>query len=237
MSDRGSIHKWVDTAAMIVGAAAVVWVLVLRPAVESVGPAAGRQDRVRSIDGTIARARLSIGGGAPWETGRPVVVEAVDYECPACRGFERTVLPELERHLGQTVTFAYLNLPLESHPHALEAALAVECAGAQGRFLAMHDELLSQPLAEASSLKSAQQIGLDMKAFHLCLASDGTRADVDADVATVKQLVGRLATPTFLLGWARADGGVNVVKGFAGSLPPEAFRTEVEKLAKNGPSE
>ena len=128
MAERGRIQSWVDTAAMAVGAGAVLWVLVLRPWVGTAEPRPLEPERVRDVAGTIVGERLKVGGGAPWEPGRVVVVEAIDYECPACRGFQQSVFPELEQHFAQTVTFAYLNLPLESHAHALGAALAVECA-------------------------------------------------------------------------------------------------------------
>lgn len=237
MGERGSVHKWVDSVVMAVAAGAVLWALVLRPWVGPVEPPPGPQERVREVTGTIVRERLKVGGGAPWEPGRVVVVEAVDYECPACRGFQQTVFPELEQHLAQTVTFAYLNLPLETHSHSLVAALAVECAAAQGSFVAMHERLFAQPLIYANTSGYAQEIGLDLDEFRACLVADTTRAAVDGDIATVRELVGRLATPTFLLGWARADGGVDVERAFVGALPPVSFRTEVERLTAVGPPE
>ena len=234
---EGSIHKWVDSVVMAVASGAVLWALVLRPLVGATEPVPDAQERVRDVTGTIARERLSVGGGAPWKPGRVVIVEAVDYECPACRTFQQFAFPQLHQQLAPTVTFAYLNLPLEAHPDALGAAIAVECAAAQGSFTAMHERLFAELPMPADMSVYAQQIGLDLVGFRECLGADMTREAVDADIAAVRELLGRLATPTFLLGRARADGGVDVQRAFVGALPPVLFRTEVEKLTALAPSE
>jgi protein-disulfide isomerase len=73
----------------------------------------------------------------------------------------------LER-FDQKVRFAYRHFPLEDvHPHALLAAEAAECAGAQGKFWEMHDLLFAhQDHLKLPQLHSyAVQLGLDMALY------------------------------------------------------------------------
>lgn len=69
------------------------------------------------------------------------VVEYGDFECPICKQTAPSVKLLLERFENR-VRFAYRHFPQEwIHPHAMLAAQAAECAGAQGQFWAMHDLL------------------------------------------------------------------------------------------------
>lgn len=74
------------------------------------------------------------------------VVEYGDFECPNCKQAAPAIKLLLERFAEQ-VRFAYRHYPLEEvHPHALMAAQAAECAGAQGQFWPMHDLLFEHQL-------------------------------------------------------------------------------------------
>src|SRR4029078_10880382 len=69
------------------------------------------------------------------------IVEYGDFECPNCKQAAPAVKLLLERFAGR-VRVVFRHFPLEEvHPHALAAAEAAECAGAQGKFWAMHDQL------------------------------------------------------------------------------------------------
>jgi protein-disulfide isomerase len=95
------------------------------------------------------------------------VVEYGDFECPTCKQAAPSVKLLLDRFDGK-VLFAYRHFPLESiHPHALRAAEAAECAGAQGQFWTMHDLLFAnQPHLELKHLKGyAERLDLDMATF------------------------------------------------------------------------
>jgi protein-disulfide isomerase len=92
------------------------------------------------------------------------VVEYGDFECPNCKQAAPAVKLLLER-FDQRVRFAYRHLPLENvHPHALLAAEAAECAGAQGKFWQMHELLFAnQDHLKPKNLHAyAEQLGLDM---------------------------------------------------------------------------
>lgn len=70
------------------------------------------------------------------------VVVLSDLECPYCRDFHRVLWAVQEAHPGQ-VSLAFVHFPLGIHPHALEAARAVECAAEQHRSGSMIDAIFS----------------------------------------------------------------------------------------------
>src|SRR5437867_2381559 len=91
------------------------------------------------------------------------VVEYGDFECPNCKQAVPAVKLMLERFAGR-VRFVYRHFPLEEvHPHALHAAEAAECAGAQHKFWEMHDLLYeSQAQLRLPQLRSyAEKLELD----------------------------------------------------------------------------
>ena len=76
-------------------------------------------------------------------TARVTLVEYGDYECPFC-GMAHPVVKQLLRLLEDDMLFAFRHFPLSQiHPHALDAAIAAEAAGAQGRFWEMHELLFT----------------------------------------------------------------------------------------------
>jgi len=95
------------------------------------------------------------------------LVEYGDFECPNCKQ-AAPVVKLLLSHFSDRLRFVYRHFPLEEvHPHALNAALAAECAGGQGRFWAMHDLLFEQqPSLDHEYLQAyAQRLKLDMTRF------------------------------------------------------------------------
>lgn len=92
------------------------------------------------------------------------IVEYGDFECPNCKQAAPAVSMLLKR-FGSQVRFAYRHYPLEAvHPHALLAAEAAECAGAQGRFWEMHGQLFEhQSHLDLEHLRRyAEDVGLDI---------------------------------------------------------------------------
>ena len=97
------------------------------------------------------------------------VVEYGDFECPNCKQAAPAVKMLLEHFKGR-IRFSFRNFPLEEvHPHALSAAEAAECAGAQERFWPMHDLLFdSQPHLKPPQLRTyAERLQLDMPRYDL----------------------------------------------------------------------
>jgi protein-disulfide isomerase len=100
------------------------------------------------------------------------VVEYGDFECPDCKQAAPAVKMLLARFDGR-VRFVYRHFPLEGvHPHALQAALAAEAAGAQGKFWPMHDLLFdSQSHLKLPQLRGyAERLELDMARYDADMA-------------------------------------------------------------------
>ena len=98
---------------------------------------------------------------------RVTVVEFGDFECPICKQAVPAVRLLLNRFKDR-IRFVYRHFPLEEvHPHALRAAEAAECAGAQGQFWPMHDLLFEyQPRLKDAHLRSyAERLQVDMTRY------------------------------------------------------------------------
>lgn len=95
------------------------------------------------------------------------LVEYGDFECPSCKQAAPAVKLLLERY-AQRMRFVFRAFPLEGiHPHALRAAEAAECAGAQGKFWQMHDLLFENQLhlKQHDLIRYAERLQLDMPRF------------------------------------------------------------------------
>ena len=98
---------------------------------------------------------------------RVTVVEYGDFECPDCRQAAPAV-KLLLKHFHGGIHVVFRHFPLEEvHPHALQAALAAEVAGAQGKFWQMHDLLFENQrhLKPAHLRTYAQRLDLDMARY------------------------------------------------------------------------
>lgn len=132
------------------------------------------------------------------------VVEYGDFECPNCRQAATAVRIMLARFPGR-MRFVYRHFPLEGehprmHPHALQAALAAEAAGAQGRFWSMHDLLFAnQRELDLPRLRGyAQQLGLEMARYDADIADEGHLLRVREHVASAERSAVR-STPGFFV--------------------------------------
>src|SRR5437867_2728387 len=73
------------------------------------------------------------------------VTEYSDFECPYCASFATVQMPVIREQLIATgkVRWRYRDFPLPTHAYSRYAALAAQCAGEQGKFWAMHDQLFT----------------------------------------------------------------------------------------------
>src|SRR5205814_8082834 len=65
-----------------------------------------------------------------------LVIEFGDYQCPTCRMFWKDVEPRLKKDYIDTgkVKLAFRDFPLNQHPEAVLAAMAVNCARDQNKY-------------------------------------------------------------------------------------------------------
>ena len=129
------------------------------------------------------------------------IVEFSDFQCPYCRAFAVSS-DSVRWRAGLPVRFVFRHFPARSnHPFAYQAAVASECAGAQGRFWEYHDLLFAKDtrLGDGIWADLARTSGVgDLKRFRMCLASDAPRLVVDRDIAEGKR-IGVRATPSILV--------------------------------------
>lgn len=198
-----------------------------------------RRTPVRSVAFTIlalaasaARAQQTDGaaGRSQGPQAAPVTVyEMADFQCPACRQFALTVLPEVERDYIQTgkIHWVFINLPLvRIHKNTIPAAEVAMCAARQGKFWPMHDLLyhhqdewaeLDAPLPYLYGL--GDSLHLSRTELQSCVESHATRPAIDADAAGAAR-AGARATPTFYI-----EGGL-----LEGAAPYPEFRTILDSI-------
>jgi protein-disulfide isomerase len=104
------------------------------------------------------------------------------------------------------VRYVFKDFPLEQlHPQAKEAAEAAHCAGEQGAYWAMHDQLFDSQESWGGQedptpifVGLARDLGLDDGALQECLDSGRFTQTVAADLAEGRAL-GVTGTPTFFI--------------------------------------
>ncbi len=125
-----------------------------------------------------------------------------DFQCPFCVVLHRNLQIVRARYPG-AVRVVFRHIPIESlHPYAYDAALAAECAGAQGRFEAFHDALFdsqdSIPREQWSWFADGASVA-DIPRFDQCMQTRQFEDRVRADMEQAKRF--RLTgTPSVIVG-------------------------------------
>jgi len=141
-----------------------------------------------------ANAAATIGPKAPVVT----LVEFADYECPYCQKVAAD-LKRLQHDLGDKVALSYKDFPLPMHQDAEKAAEAGRCAGKQGKFWELHDEMFHTKALGVDQIKEqATKLGLDVALFDKCLDSGEEAAAVEVDRKEGVKL-GITGTPSFFI--------------------------------------
>jgi protein-disulfide isomerase len=107
----------------------------------------------------------------------------------------------LRAKLPTQLSVVYRSFPLASHSHAVEAAVAAECADRQNNFVAFHELITTVPVTAFggswNALAAASGIR-DTIAFARCRASLDILARINADKAA-GEILGVTATPGILV--------------------------------------
>ena len=131
------------------------------------------------------------------------IIEFVDYQCPACRGYDGVLNTLAQRH-PRDVSWLFIHSPLSIHPFAQQAARAVECADAQSHFSAMREQVFARQ--DSFGLKPwsayARQAGIvDSARFTRCLSDSSSARRIQRGMRLAQQ-VDLIGTPTILVnGW------------------------------------
>jgi len=139
-------------------------------------------------------------GDAPIE-----ITEYLDFECPVCASFDVIQMPTIKEQLINTgtVRWRYRDYPLPNHRYSRFSAHAAQCAGAQGRFFEMLDQLFhnhqwAQTGKDPSRLfrDLAKTAGLDLNAYDQCMEEGRYAQRIEFSRQEGDQLLVN-GTPTF----------------------------------------
>jgi len=148
---------------------------------------------VETVEGRNIQISLRGAAAKGSPAARIAIVEYSDFECPFCGQHARTAYAELGRSFVETgrVKYVFRHLPLERlHPRAFDAAIAAECAGAEGRFWEMHDRLFAgqNKLGKPDLVSHAEALRLDAGQFERCLSSARAKGKVQDDLGEANRL-------------------------------------------------
>jgi protein-disulfide isomerase len=231
-SRRGRLHKTLDIAGTVVSLAGGV-------AVVGVAAAMYAHQRPRPPVQQIPKEPVSIEAAALQgsSTAPAVLVVFSDFQCPFCRAFAQNVLPQV---IDKFVTpgkfqLAYMQFPLvHIHPLAMKAAQEAVCAGAQGRYWEMHEQLFQGPdLTDYDLNGFASAIGLDGNQFQRCMSEPATAATLERDIALSKALA-IAGTPTFFVGLRAGPHSVQVVRRFSAARTFQQVAAQLDGTVKDG---
>ena len=160
----------------------------------------------------------------------PVTIyEYSDFECPFCASFVRDTKPQLVATYVETgqVRIVFRDFPLPNHASAELAAVTARCAGEQGAFWPMYEQLFAThriewggvPLRDrAVMVEFAANLGLALPQFETCL-DDPSVAEAVREESRNASRLGINSTPNFLI-----NGQI-----IRGALPFGTFEAFIER--------
>lgn len=159
-----------------------------------------------SVPTFVRRLEVSSGHGHIFGPNNAVVKVIVfdDLECPFCAQFHRT-LRAIRARFPLDLSVEFVHFPLANHRFARPAAIAVECAGLQGKLEGAIDEVFARQdslgLVSWAKIAAAAGIG-DTVAFDRCRRDTLARFPIIDSGQAVGRSVGVTFTPSiFINGW------------------------------------
>lgn len=162
------------------------------------------------------------------------LIEYSDFTCGYCLKFFKETLPKLQATYIDTgkIRFVYRDYPRADRGVGVEAAVAARCAGAQGRYWAMHDRLFGEgSRLDSGGFKSfAKTLGLDQEQFGKCFDERRHLESIFQDRREANRW-GFHGTPGFIL-MQTVAGPTEKVPAVAipGAFPFEAFAEEIDRM-------
>ncbi len=127
------------------------------------------------------------------------IVEFSDFQCPYCQRLAPTLDRVVEEY-GDRIELVFRQFPLDIHADAQKAAEASLCAGEEGKFWEMHDQMFAdiRALSVDQLKEKAAGLELDAERFAECLDSGRFAEEVAADVEAGRR-AGVTGTPAFFI--------------------------------------
>jgi len=177
--------------------------------------------------------KLGSGTSLGRSDAKVAIIEFSEFQCPFCKRYSDQTFAKVKESYVDSgkVLYEFRDYPLVGiHPQARPAALAARCAGNQGAFWRMHDELFKAQSSLGQDLftQLATTLALDADRFQKCLADPMQDKSLSDEMAAAEAL-GVRATPHFFLGRVK-DGSLISVRTLSGAQPIESFRAAVDAL-------
>jgi protein-disulfide isomerase len=174
-------------------------------------------------------------------TAPVTLIEYSDFTCGYCLKFFRETWPRIQARYVDTgkVRFQYRDYPRADRGPGLDAAIAARCAGAQGKYWAMHDRLFGEGgrLDQSVYARHAATIGLDQAAFERCMKSGRYTQSIFEDRQEANRW-GFHGTPGFILMLTAAEPtDKDPAIAIPGAFPFEMFAEEIDRLLARAPQE
>ena len=160
------------------------------------------------------------------------LVMFANYQCQTCRKFAMNSLKKLKSEFVTSgkLKFIFRDMPLKSHPLAVELASLANCAGEQGKYWEAFELLYSEkldPLIDPMR-KELSKLLPKPKSFLRCSKSSRYQKEIELDAQNARSL-GASGTPSFLL----MRNGVKPDKTgilIRGAQPLAVFQKEISRL-------
>ncbi len=183
------------------------------------------QPKVRSLKIDLTTAKIS----GPRNAQVQLVVFS-DFECHFCKELS-AVLHRVRADFPEDVMVAYRYFPVESHPRAIPAAIAAECASEQGAFWEYHDRLYTGggDLSDSRLDAIAGELKLDRGKFAECRNAGRARVLVETSLGDAIKS-GLEGAPALLMNGRKIGGMIDYEK-LAAQIQDElhASRESAEK--------
>jgi protein-disulfide isomerase len=164
------------------------------------------------------------------------IVEFSDYQCPYCRRFYLQTFPQLQKSYidAGKVALIIRDFPLDFHPQAMGASLALHCVGKQDakKFwdvqgdLFAHQDRLGNPFYR----ELVKKYGLDQQKFDTCVGDAAQKKQIE-DNLQYAQTLGVEGTPTFFIGRIEGNQLVDATP-LVGAQPYPVFVRIIDSLSK-----
>jgi protein-disulfide isomerase len=162
-----------------------------------------------------------------------IIVEFSDYQCAFCSRYVRETFPQIVKQYVDSgkARYAIIDMPIASHKYARKAAEASHCAGDQGMFWEMHNQMMSQQEMVGNSSSLATALALNMNQFEDCLKTDKYAQEVQKGFSIATKL-GIPGVPGFIIA---INGGHKAIgiSFMRGAQPFANFQKEIDQALAN----
>lgn len=152
------------------------------------------------------------------------IIQFADFQCSYCGRANETVNQVLKDYDGK-VKMVFRDFPLGFHDRAIPAAVAVTCAGEQGKYWEMFDQVMpdQRRLSEEDLSAYASKAKVDLAKWNACRNDPAKTAEVAKDQAD-GQALGVTGTPAFFI------NGIMI----SGAQPYEQFKSIIDRELAGG---